>query len=413
MFAGMTSRCVGAGVLDRVGRVELPRQQQVVDRGHVVGLHAEPRRERALRVEVDREHAAAVLGERRAEVDGGRRLADAALLVAEGDDAGGAVRASARRLGELAQRATGRDRDPTPARRCRPPGRTRLVGHVVVSSPGRRAVAWSILASTWVGCRVHLPECVGSDERVDLGRRDRGMPEQLLHDAHVGAAREQVGRERVPQGVRRDGCRDAGPLGGIPDDLPRGLPRQPLCRGRRGTARAWRSPARESSGRPRTRYASSARARVAAHRDDPLLAALAEQAHDLLVDEVVDVERRSPPRRARRSRRAVRAARGRAAGDVVADAAAAMSAATSSTGIALGSRVGIFGGRRSRETSVASAPSSARKRCSPRTAESTRAIEEVARRGSRSAPRNRRNAARSCSATLSGRRSRGAASQSA
>ena len=92
MFAGMTSRPVDAGVDDRLARVALGAEQQVVDRRDVVGLDAEPGGQRALRVEVDREHLAAVLGEGRAEVDRRRGLADAALLVAEGDDARGTVR---------------------------------------------------------------------------------------------------------------------------------------------------------------------------------------------------------------------------------------------------------------------------------------------------------------------------------
>ena len=36
------------------------------------------------------------------------------------------------------------------------------------------------------------------------------MPEQFLHDAHIGAALEQVRRERVAQGVQRDVAIDAG-----------------------------------------------------------------------------------------------------------------------------------------------------------------------------------------------------------
>ena len=62
-------------------------EQQVVDGHDVVGGDTEPGGQRALRVEVDREHLAAVLGQRRAEVDGRRGLAHAALLIAEGDDA--------------------------------------------------------------------------------------------------------------------------------------------------------------------------------------------------------------------------------------------------------------------------------------------------------------------------------------
>ena len=76
--------------------------EQVVDRAvELVGLHAEADRERALRVEVDEEHPAAVLGERRAEVDGGRGLADAALLVRHRDDPGRAVLVERSRFGNL------------------------------------------------------------------------------------------------------------------------------------------------------------------------------------------------------------------------------------------------------------------------------------------------------------------------
>ena len=55
------------------------------------GFRPEADRQRALRVEVDQQHLAAELGQRGTQVDGGRRLADAALLVAHRDDPGGAV----------------------------------------------------------------------------------------------------------------------------------------------------------------------------------------------------------------------------------------------------------------------------------------------------------------------------------
>src|SRR5699024_2494494 len=42
---------------------------------------------------------------------------------------------------------------------------------------------------------VDVAERVGGDVGVDLRGRDGGVPEQLLHDAHVGAALEQVRRE--------------------------------------------------------------------------------------------------------------------------------------------------------------------------------------------------------------------------
>ena len=56
------------------------------------GWNAEAYRERALRVEIDQQHPAALLGERGTEADGRRGLADAALLVADRHNPGGAVR---------------------------------------------------------------------------------------------------------------------------------------------------------------------------------------------------------------------------------------------------------------------------------------------------------------------------------
>lgn len=46
--------------------------------------------------------------------------------------------------------------------------------------------------------------------RVDHGRGDIGMAEQLLHCADVTPALQQVRREAVPQRVRRGGLGDAG-----------------------------------------------------------------------------------------------------------------------------------------------------------------------------------------------------------
>ncbi len=80
-----------AGVHDRVMRVALRVEQEVVDRRHVVRRDAETGGQCALRVEVDGEHLPAVLRESCGQVDGGRRLADAALLIAQRDDACRAV----------------------------------------------------------------------------------------------------------------------------------------------------------------------------------------------------------------------------------------------------------------------------------------------------------------------------------
>ena len=61
--------------------------EQVVDRQvELARVDAQADGERALRVEVDEQHPLPGLGQRGAQVDGGGRLADAALLVDHGDD---------------------------------------------------------------------------------------------------------------------------------------------------------------------------------------------------------------------------------------------------------------------------------------------------------------------------------------
>ena len=53
-------------------------------------------------------------------------------------------------------------------------------------------------------------QATGRDVGVDLGRRQVLVAEQLLDDAQVGAAVEQMGRERVAEGMRRDAQRQPG-----------------------------------------------------------------------------------------------------------------------------------------------------------------------------------------------------------
>jgi hypothetical protein len=49
---------------------------------------------------------------------------------------------------------------------------------------------------------IHLAELVHRHQSVDLRGGDGGMTKQFLHNADVRAAVEQVGGERMPQGVR-------------------------------------------------------------------------------------------------------------------------------------------------------------------------------------------------------------------
>src|SRR5215470_6271961 len=54
-----------------------------------------------------------------------------------------------------------------------------------------------------VSVAVDLEQALGVDRGVDLGRRQRGVAQQLLDGAEIAAARQQVGGEGMPQRVRR------------------------------------------------------------------------------------------------------------------------------------------------------------------------------------------------------------------
>ena len=98
--------------------------------------------------------------------------------------------------------------------------------------------------------------------RVDLGRGQVRVAEQLLDDAQVGAAVEQVGGERVAQGVRRDAHRQAGAVAEADRGGSAGRERRAARPWFRKTSigRRVMPPARRSrrTGRPSSRYAPSA-----------------------------------------------------------------------------------------------------------------------------------------------------------
>ena len=97
-----------AGGDDDLVEPDVLLHQQVVDRQlHVVRVEPQADRERTLGVEVDEQHLAAELRQRRPEVDGGRRLADATLLVAHRDDPCVAVSGQRLRVGQVGHRTTG------------------------------------------------------------------------------------------------------------------------------------------------------------------------------------------------------------------------------------------------------------------------------------------------------------------
>ena len=106
MLAGSRSTFSTPVWLDGVADVHLAVHQHVVDgQVQLVRVGAEAGGQRALRVEVHQQHAAAVFGERGGKVDGGGGLAHPALLVDHGDDARGAVRWQGGRLRKLASGA--------------------------------------------------------------------------------------------------------------------------------------------------------------------------------------------------------------------------------------------------------------------------------------------------------------------
>src|SRR4029079_17685991 len=77
-----------------------------------------------------------------------------------------------------------------------------------------------------MGPAVDVPDPLPGEMRVELCGGDTRMTEQLLDDSKVGAALEQMGRKRVPQGVRADAIGQAGAGGCALHGGPRLLPRQ-------------------------------------------------------------------------------------------------------------------------------------------------------------------------------------------
>ena len=109
------------------------------------------------------------------------------------------------------------------------PGREQSVGVAHAPCPSWRS-------GPRMGPAIDVPDPLPGQMRVQLGRGDTRMTEQLLDDPQVGAAFEQVRRERVPQRVR------AHPAArGPPASPPRSRPPRPTAaraarRDPRGTA---------------------------------------------------------------------------------------------------------------------------------------------------------------------------------
>ena len=95
-------KILGRGVADRRLDVSLRVHEQRVNRlFHVEGVDAQSDGSGTLGVEVHDQDASTVLSQRGTQVDGGRRLTDAALLIAHGDHTGGTMPRQRRGHGEI------------------------------------------------------------------------------------------------------------------------------------------------------------------------------------------------------------------------------------------------------------------------------------------------------------------------
>ena len=117
------------------------------------------------------------------------------------------------------------------------------------------------------------------------------MPEQLLDDAQVGTALEQVRRERVAERVRADLAAQAGALGGGGHGGPGLLAREPstaVAEEQRPAAHRLDVVARDAARREdRPSQATQMVDRYLADRHEPLLVALADDPHEGAVERQV------------------------------------------------------------------------------------------------------------------------------
>ena len=87
---------------------------------------------------------------------------------------------------------------------------------------------------------VDLAKFIHRDQGVHLRGRHRGVPEKLLHHPDVRAPVQEVGGERMPQGVRRH-LGESRPSGPRPAARPTHPAWSAARRARSGTRRGWRS----------------------------------------------------------------------------------------------------------------------------------------------------------------------------
>jgi hypothetical protein len=134
----------------------------------------------------------------------------------------------------------------------------------------------------WMSPKIRLSSPAVRDVGVQLGRAEIGVAEHLLHATEVGAALEEVRRERVPEQMRMDTLRIEA----------RGSRQPPQDQERAGPGERPALRVQEELGavaaveeRPAAReVAAQCLGRLAADRHDPLLAALADDAHEPVVE---------------------------------------------------------------------------------------------------------------------------------
>src|SRR5438132_10852519 len=76
--------------------------------------------------------------------------------------------------------------------------------------------------------RVALAEARSGQVGIELGGADASMAKERLDHAQVCSAFEQMSREAVPEGVRRDAPGHPGRLSPVPHQAPDRFSRQPL-----------------------------------------------------------------------------------------------------------------------------------------------------------------------------------------
>src|SRR5688500_6398530 len=133
-----------------------------------------------------------------------------------------------------------------------------------------------------MGELVDLAQPLHVDVGVDLRGRDSGVAEHLLYGAQVRAPAEQVGREGMAWGMRRNPLGDSGPFSVPLRESPDLLPRNPTAKPARKQRRSRRQLLPVM--RPFTQASRCGRARRACHRHNSSFPALTGTAQETMFE---------------------------------------------------------------------------------------------------------------------------------